>query len=154
MTLISDHNTYIYMTFPFHQSQNNSKGIISLSNQLKYMNAIWIIHFSYKIISSQAIKPTAFNSELGTVPVTFHMEVRKKAYCRMQTICYSSIVHLRQSQSQWNRWNIRAHTLCRNQIAPCKFRGHLESSHNHNTLILAKHSSPKTIMKVATSVSF
>jgi hypothetical protein len=38
-----------------------------------------MIHFSYKVIFSQAIKQTAFNSELGTLPVTFHMELRKES---------------------------------------------------------------------------
>jgi len=49
------------------------------------VNVISIIHFCYTIVFSWAIKPTGFNSEFGTVPVTFHMELKKRkhnARCR------------------------------------------------------------------------
>lgn len=66
------------------------------------MNVNSIIHISYTITFSRTIKPMAFNSEFGTLPVTFHMEVRKESIlpdADMQSvICYTSIVHLRQSQ--------------------------------------------------------
>jgi hypothetical protein len=99
------------------------------------VNVISIINFSYKVIFSQAIKQTAFSSELGTVPVTFHMEAREESIlpdADMQcTICYSS--HKANEMGEKRR----AHTLCRNLITPHKFRGRLGLSNNLNTLPLA-----------------
>jgi hypothetical protein len=55
-----------------------------------HLNNSFLLHYN------SAIKPIAVNSEFGTVPVTFHMELRKGiilADADMQsTICYSIIV--------------------------------------------------------------
>jgi len=74
------------------------------------VNVISSIHFCYATIFSRTIEPTASNLEYGTVPVIFHMEMRKESILphadTQSTLCYTSIVHLRQSQSQWNSWKI------------------------------------------------
>jgi len=62
------------------------------------VNASSIINFCYKIIFSWAIKPTAFHSEFGKVPVTFHTEVRKESKLpdadMQRTIYYTNNMYL------------------------------------------------------------
>jgi len=74
---------------------------------------------------SQAIKPTATNSESGTVPVTFHMEVRKESILphAEYTLLYQHCAFQTVTKPMKFMKN-NSHTLGRNLRAPRKFRGH------------------------------
>ena len=74
---------------------------------------------------SQATEQTAFNSELGIVPVTFHKEARIESTLPCAdtqcTVCYSIIMHLRKSKTlmKWPEKKKPTHyaeILCATQV--------------------------------------